>query len=477
MSHVSLTRKWILLSLVLLSPDILAAESLNFNYKRVDTLSLEPRLGVQARACHSKADPMDIMFRIDKGINITKPYKVMLSISGEAYAKNYAVFTSSAKTGGNIGSDFLVPWSAYAKGAAKVNESNSASIPAVPAKNSQPFCFSGSSPYYYSIIYPPSYSVAGLIPIFKDSPYYADPLGYLTAADFEKICQRTLERWESSTNPDAVDGVNSARYYWPSGVDLWEHRLVKYTEISRMTGSSFIESRIKQYGKYALQIEQSPVIFFTKRTEYQPPRTEIHTVIKNNNMDENCTTSNCNFTFLTGEGNHGNFIQDGGSFLVRLNNRNVTSLTLTLVYDKETYTWNWQREQDSSSLTSNRLYLVNSTEGRGTVLPKIIDADDPYKSFYKNGDQNFYLGTLVTAGSLNMGTYNDYIKNVIPLSIPSSKAGDINLVNTESLTFSLGAGSNGAPTLGIFGQPLKFAPIIVNGKNAASAMQVRNACY
>ncbi|EGN2452125.1 hypothetical protein IIF46_004374 [Salmonella enterica] len=473
MSHVLLTRKWILLSLVLLSPYILAAESLNFNYKRADTLSLEPRLGVQARACHSKADPMDIIFRTDKSMNITKPYKVMLSISGGAYDKNYAVFTSSAKNGGNIDSDFLVPWSANAKGAAKVNESNSVTIPAVPARNTDPFCFSDDGPYYYSILYPPRYSVAGLLPIFKNPPYYVDPLGRLTAENFAKKCQKYLT-WLEDSHSELLTSID---YYWPYGTDLYDHRLVNYTDIKKITGSDAIEREIKAHGKYYLQIEQSHVVFFSSRTKYQPPRTEINTATLNNNVDETCTTSSCNFTFLTGKGNNGNLIQEGGLFLVKLNNRNITSLTLTLVYDKETYTWNWQREQDSSSLTSNRLYLVNSTEGRGTVLPKIIDADDPYKSFYKNGDQSFYRGTLVTDGSLNMGTYNDYIKNVIPLSLPSNKTGDINLVNTESLTFSLGAGSNGAPTLGILGQPLKFAPIKVNGKDAASAMQVRNACY
>ncbi|EAA6042791.1 hypothetical protein DQT76_23755 [Salmonella enterica subsp. diarizonae] len=472
MNHTSLSRKWILFSLVLLSPEILAAtESLNFNYKRADTLSLEPRLGLQARACHSKADPMDIMVRFNKGMNITKPYKVMLDISGGPYTKSYAVFSSSAKNRAGTDPDFLVPWSAYAKGAAKVNETNSVNIPAVPEQNGDPFCFSNAGPKYYSIIYPPAYSYGGLLPVFKNPPYYFDPLGSLNESNFNSRCQFALDMLNSLP----PEFKNDIRYYWPYGQDLWTHRLIKYTDIGKRTGSYFIENSIKASGKSFMFVETSQNIFFSTRTVYQPPRAEIHTAMQDYKLDENCTTNSCSFTFPTGKGNHGNIIQDGSTFLVKLNNRNITSLTLSLVYDKTTYIWKWQ--QDGSSLIRNRLYLASSTGGGGAVLPAAIDMTDPYKSFYKNGTQNFYRGTLVTDGSLNMDSYNDYIKKVTPLSLLSSKTADINLVNTDSLTFSLGTGSNGAPTLGIFGQPLKFAPLIVNGKEAASAMQVRNACY
>lgn len=470
MNHMSVIRKWILFSLVLLPPEILAAENLNFNYTRADTLSLEPRLGLQARACHSKADPMEIMIRFNKGMNITKPYKVMLDISGSAYNKSYAVFSSSARSRAGADPDFLVPWRAYAKGAAKVNESDSVYIPEVPAQNENPFCFSNAGPKYYSIIYPPPYSYGGLLPIFKNPPYYVDPLGSLDGSNFNERCQRAYDIINNL--PSALR--NDIIYYWPYGKDL-THLLINYTEIKSRTGSGFIQNKIETVGKPFLFVETSGNIFFSNRTDYQPPRTEIHTAQQNNNLDENCTTSNCHFTVLAGKGGAGNLIQDGGVFLVKLNNRNVTSLTLTLIYDKTTYTWKWQ--QDSSSLIRNRLFLANMTGDGGKVLPTTIDVADPYKSFYKNGAQNFYRGTLVSAGSLNMDSYNDYIKKVIPLSLPANKQGDINLVNTDSLTFTLGAGNNGAPTLGVFGQPLKFAPLIVNGKEAASAMQVRNACY
>lgn len=471
MNHVSLARKWILFSLVLLSPEILAAENLIFNYTRADTLSLEPRLGLQARACHSKADPMEIMVRFNKGMNITRPYKVMLDISGSAYKKSYAVFSSSAKNRAGTDPDFLVPWRAYAKGAAKVNESNSVYIPEVPAKNENPFCFSNDGAKYYSILYPPAYSYSGLLPIFKNEPYYFDPLGQLTGANFAAKCQSALD----VLNRLPPGFKNDIKYYWPYGSDLYTHLLISYKDIGARTGSYYIQDSIKRSGKNAMFVETSRTIFFASRTAGQPSRTEIHTAQQDNNLDENCTTSNCHFTVLAGKGGAGNLIQDGGEFLVKLNNRNISALSLTLVYDKMTYTWKWQ--QDGSSLIRNRLFLASPAGGGGKVLPTTADAADPYKSFYKNGAQSFYRGTLSSENSLNMKSYTDYINKVIPLSLPASKPGDINLVNTESLTFTLGAGNNGAPTLGVFGQPLKFAPLTVNGKEAASAMQVRNACY
>ncbi|OSJ90432.1 hypothetical protein, partial [Salmonella enterica] len=351
-----------------------------------------------------------------------------------------------------------------------VNETNSVYIPEVPAKNENPFCFSNGGAKYYSIIYPPAYSHSGLLPIFKNEPYYFDPLGRLTGADFAAKCQSALD----FLNNLPPGFKNDIKYYWPYGRDFFTHLLISYKDIGARTGSYYIQDSIKRSGKNAMFVETSRTIFFASRTAYQPPRTEMHTASQHYSLDENCTSGSCSFTFPTGKGNHGNLIQDGAAFLVKLNNRNISALTLTLVYDKTTYTWKWRR--DDSLMIRNRLYLAQ-VNGGGAVLPAGIDASDPYNNFYKNGTPIFYRGTLVTDGSLNMDSYNDYIKKVIPLSLPANKQGDINLVNTDSLTFTLGAGNNGAPTLRVFGQPLKFAPLTVNGKEAASAMQVRNACY
>ncbi|EGF9691617.1 hypothetical protein IDR12_000447 [Salmonella enterica] len=471
MNHVLLTRKWILLSLVLLSTDILAAESLNFDYKRSDTLSLEPRLGVQARACHSKADPMDITVRFNRGINIAKPFEVMLSINGEPYPKSYGVFSSSAKSSAGIDPDFLVPWNASAKGTTQVDEWHRKNFQAVPAENSDPFCFTNEGARYrlgYYLLNTPAF---GLLPIFQKPPFSDG----LSAEDFKQICQRKFE-WMQANNPNFSTYAST---YWPRDGD-GSKNIVHYKKIKDISGTDSIEKDIDDAinhrggAIYALAIEKGAGIFYAKRKEGQSGGVVTQNTIAQNDRNENCTTSSCNFNIATGTGNAGNILHSGGSYLVKLNNRNITSLTLTVVYDEKMYTWNWQR--DGSSLLSNRLFLVNSTEGRGTVLPAGIDADDPYEKFYKKGGPGFYRGTLVPEGILNMGAYNDY-NNIIPLSLPSNKVGDINLVNTDSITFTIGAGSNNVPTLGILGQPLKFAPLTSDGKEVASAMQVRNTCY
>ncbi|EHJ5407687.1 hypothetical protein KAO45_005151, partial [Salmonella enterica subsp. enterica serovar Wedding] len=63
--NTSLKKTGILFSLVLLSPGVMAAENLNFNYTRAGALSLDPRMSLQARACHSKGDPININFRLN----------------------------------------------------------------------------------------------------------------------------------------------------------------------------------------------------------------------------------------------------------------------------------------------------------------------------------------------------------------------------------------------------------------------------
>ncbi|EBJ7103410.1 hypothetical protein DY502_06705 [Salmonella enterica] len=468
MNHMSLNRKWILFSLVLVSPAILAAENLNFNYTRAGVLSLEPGLGLQAKACHSKADPMDIYVRFDKNVNMKDISAVRLQISGSAYAKSYTVFSPSVKGRASSDPDFLVPWGAHAKGAVKVKETGSVDIPAVPAHNEQPFCFSNAGPKYYSVIYPPQYSFGGLIPIFKDEPYYLDPLGSLDGRDFSKRCQFALDML-SETDRNSLD------YYWPYGTDLYEHRLIKYGDIQGRTGSSFIRDGIKSLGKSFLFVEKQHHIFWSYRAPAEPARTEIQTTSKDYNMDENCSTSSCSFTFPTGKGNQNNIIQDGSTFLVRLNNRNITSLVLNVFTKTGSQTWEWKLKDNNHRNNLYGVYLFGGPQGVSGSYPK---PDDPYNiaGFYADKKKSgFYSGTLVTQSALNT-TYTNFNK-VTPLSLPAVGEGDMNLVNTDSLTFTFGVNNYGSPTLMILGQPLKFAPLTVNGKEVASAMQVRNACY
>lgn len=469
MNHILLNRRWILFSLVLLSPEILAAENLSFNYTRADALSLEPQLGLQAKACHSKADPMDIHVRFDKNVVMNDISEVRLEISGSAYAKSYTIFSSSVKGRAGSAPDFLVPWGAHAKGAVKVDETSIITIPAVPARNEKPFCFSNGGPRFFSIIYPPKYSYEGFLPIFKEEPFYFDLLGRLGAKDFENKCRRAHDLMEYLGAKDDI------QYYWPYGGDLYENLLVGYKQIDAITGSRFIRTGIGTQQLAFLLVERSGLVFFAQRKPEQPARTESRTEPHEYNMDENCTEGKCSYVFPTGRGTSGNKILADSGFLVKLNNRSITSLTLNVIAKKGRQTWKWELKDDKHR---NDLYASYSFEGPQGVRESYPKADDPYNiaGFYAdNKTPGFYSGTLTARSALNT-TYTNFNK-VTPLSLPAVQKGAINLVNTDSLTFTVGKGSNGAPTLGVFGQPLKFAPLSVNGKEVASAMQIRNACY
>ncbi|EEM7380185.1 hypothetical protein GK237_19560 [Salmonella enterica] len=470
-NHILISKIWIFYSLFLLSPGILAADNLNFNYTREGVLGLDPRLGLQAKACHSKGDPMDIRIRFDKNVNIKGIENMVLQINGKPYFKSYAIFSSPVKIKAGSDTGFVVPWGGLAKGTVKVNEFNGTYIPAVPEHYDQPFCFSNGGARYYSVLYPPAYSFGGLIPIFRDSPYYVDGLGTLNGGDFDAKC-KSVYQWAVSNGYDRDD-----RFYWPYGSNMASERLVKYTDIVKKTGKDDIQKGIETNGVDYLYVEKMSKIFFSVHVPYQPPRTDTTAVTRNYSVDENCTTSSCSFTFLVGNGNNGNVIQDGSEYLVKLNNRNIESLVLTVNYKNAAQdVWQWK---PGSNHDSNNLYNIHYYGGAGTFNEPELRSDDPYNvaGFYMKGKTpDFYSGTLVNQSMLNVA-YLDYVKKNTPLSLPAVKNGSINLVNTDSLTFTLGARSDGKQTLSIFGQPLKFAPLFVDGKEIASAMQIRNACY
>ncbi|EEG7921338.1 hypothetical protein ACK1FX_004505 [Salmonella enterica] len=478
--NISLKKRGILFSLVLLSPEIMAAETLNFNYTRADVLSLEPRLGLQAKACHSKADPMDIHVMFSQWMDIKKPYKITLEINGSAYAKSYAAFSPSLIRIADVvnNTDFMVPWSVSAKGKVKVSETSLIEHPFEPAHNENPFCFSNAGPRYYSVIYGMNEVPFLLLPIFKNPPYYADPLGRLNGGDFYAKCQYWLDKL-TTMGKDAKDSID---YYWPY-VDRTSERyrrLTPWWNIGARTGSYFIQDSIHDPDSNDayefLTVENGHHIFFESRVPAQPARTESLSQAKGYAMNDNCTVSKCSFTIPVGYGEHGNLILEKTDFLFKLNNRNVSSMVLTFIYDKDTYIWKWVRDD---SLSINNVLQLTQGGGGNAVLPAESDASDPYNNFYVNGFLSFYRGTLVSENSMKMNDYKNYIENTMPLSLPANQMGDINLVNTDSLMFILGGGSknNNVPTLEVFGQPLKFAPLTVNGKKVASAMEVRNACY
>ncbi|ECD7244948.1 hypothetical protein LVO39_005503, partial [Salmonella enterica] len=118
MNHMSLMKRGVLLSLVLLSPAILAAENLNFNYTRSDVSGLDPRLSKLAKACHTLTDPMVI--HVLFGPMSTQYMKVTMTVYGKKAGKGYAVYSSSGAglKKNTADPDLVVPWVVSNKGSA-----------------------------------------------------------------------------------------------------------------------------------------------------------------------------------------------------------------------------------------------------------------------------------------------------------------------------------------------------------------------
>ncbi|EJB9575065.1 hypothetical protein MXH76_004268, partial [Salmonella enterica] len=138
--NTSLKKTGIIFSLVLLSPAVMAAENLNFNYTRAGALSLEPKLSLQARACHSKGDPININFRLN-GLRLGTPH-ITLEIKGRSYSKSYSVFPATKSMAGKSGAgDFTVPFSIKKNGTASGTNVVTVHHDAVPAQIGTKFCF------------------------------------------------------------------------------------------------------------------------------------------------------------------------------------------------------------------------------------------------------------------------------------------------------------------------------------------------
>ncbi|HAF5791973.1 TPA: hypothetical protein G8M32_005224 [Salmonella enterica] len=347
--NTSLIKKGILFSLFLLSPEILAAENLNFKYTRADAVSVDPRLGLQSKICHTLSDPLRIDFEFSPHM-LAENYNIQLIITAKPQRNSYAMVTSDVNANPVEGSSdkaFLVPWSFEASGKSEID-------------------------YAY---------------------------------------ETTNVKWHK---------VQLAAYV----SDNWK----EYT---------LSDGSIKTV--YTLPIN----------TGY--PGVAIA-------------------------------ILNWANFQLNISHRNISSLELKVSVAGGVYGFLWER--DSSGLTDklnykgkigNPLYIHSAGNIKG----------DYYQSIYGKGiKKNYFRGTLVPQ-SLLSERYNK-INEVTPLSLPAENLGDINLVNTERLKFLIGeVNSNGDYSGGyggnfgvtVWGMPLKFAPLYVNGKEAASAMQVRNACY
>lgn len=444
----SMIKKGILLSLMLLSPEILAAtENLNFKYSRADALSLDPRVGIQARACHSLGDPINISFRLGKLENTPN---IILSINGKSYSKSYSVF-SGEKGKANSGVDntsLSIPFNITKSGSAS-GTSGVMITPTPVVSFNDPFCFNKKRMANLPL-------TEGYIPLIKGDSK--------TGKDYDKFCHEDgLATQDMVWNGDPRV-VPMPDYIKKWGSDYWTSTTF-YMTLTNTTGAKPVLNWVDFNRK---PDEDGKVV--SGMTDYSLP-------VKHN---------------LSVGPEKAYSVLEHGDFSFELSNRNITELKVSI--DDGRYIWEWTPSTDNPNILHLRYSGIDEAFKLITAIPNNPSApvypgdknppnpakNDPY---VKNGfyaKDNFYKGTLAGKGDLNQ-KYQDYVQNIVPLSLPPDSVGDINLVNTDSLSFTLRNVANNSPygymQLSIYGQPIQFGPLKYRDKEVASAMQVRNACY
>ncbi|HDD2123725.1 TPA: hypothetical protein PAP86_004007 [Salmonella enterica] len=461
MNHFSQTRIWTVLSLALLSPVLQAAsdEPLNFNYTRTtDALSLKPRLGLTARACHSLADPIDIKFEFGE---MSAPHAIYLVLTGKDYTKGYAAFRPAS--GGAVSDalndpDFKVAWGVHGRGTVKGTRQEPS--PSVSESYNYPFCFAHGHPYNGNI--DALNNTYGYWPVFRPDYFNAGHKDWqITTPDANAMPQDwyNWDQWNHycsgrKTAADIQDPGKEAYIVWGDPKDNAPNNEIKHQVA--------LNANFLTYN-----------LFYVSHTPGKPAGSPLVPVIPyDSTFHEN------SYLFpIDKKSIHEPVYLENGHFSFRLDNRNITSMTLTIFsdYDKGYKSvWTWTRDGDN-----NALMHLTKTGNIGISTVSNQDGSDPYSisGFYRKPAQSHFKGTLVAKSSLN----ENFEKHVPPLSLPPATDGDINLANTDSLTFSMGQpkvqGGQGNWTLSVLGQPLKFAPLYINDKEAVSAMQMRNACY
>lgn len=462
MRNISLKKSVFLISLALLFPEIVVSKTLDMNYDNSADLALSPRSALQLNACHTKADPMLINVNFDPMI-LGSNFTVTLEINGDTYTKNYTAFTPPEKLPlwgsaagvdnllnnplSKIYTDFQIPWRVFVNGISAGAQGSEVQKPEVTeTKYSGAFCFdrkynqkgTGANDAWPS---------GGYIPIFVGGGEYSDGNGHRVKSHPASTCD-IPERPE-----DQVEATYWPDYYNPP------------TYISNNTESDFLFKHIFHRNKNIVKVSNGGIE--TKSDEFN---TNVRDVPYQNN----------NFVYRFPLGNENNkwLRIDNGSFSFKLSNRNVSSMKLTITHAGMSEVWEWALANNASF--ENTLHLKH-TQSLG-VSGSNSDKNDPYLTnhFYKD-DNNAYKGTLTAKTSLTQA-YTDYIHNTVPLSLPPDLEGDINLVNTDRLTFTIGqkpntSGGINSITFRAYGEPLKFAPLVQDGNEVISAMQFRNACY
>ncbi|ECW1082720.1 hypothetical protein GWU81_18055 [Salmonella enterica] len=479
--NLSLIKKGIVFSLVLLSPEILAAERLGFNYTRPDALSLEPKLGLQARGCHAPSDPMNISFRFNNvemsGGDATKGLRVKLTLKGMSFPKSYAAlsYAPAPMLANNAASDktkadeeLLVPWGVTVQGTSEGIGGNYL-MWTPPARYENPFCFSnavadigGQDGTTRSL---------ALYPIYRYRTYNGN-----TNPAWKAVPENAWDKYCQGKQPDA--SLQEAQYfYWPDyystptdnpdeeGYTIW----ARIHGNGPDTGTDYLTNHMFYGGKTIFPSKPG----FTGHgynEDYKP-----------------VTYSDLVYTYTFPGGSFPISRVNNGNFLVKLNNRAIISITLTL-YDgttKKESVFEWTRNLSGTYPLDNVLHYQNNSVRDLPVGPFPHDffnpenLSDPYNHFYLDSVyKNYFRGTLVTDHDLTQD-YRNYDKNIAPLSLPPAAPGDINLANTDSLIFTIDQKDfEGDYFVTVNGSPMIFGPLYTNKNTVAtSAIQVRNACY
>ncbi|ECX5674555.1 hypothetical protein AA206_13070 [Salmonella enterica subsp. enterica serovar Newport] len=467
MNHMSLNRKWILFSLVLLSPAILAAENLNFNYTRAEALSADPRLSLQSRACHSLSDPLVINVQLVDGMN-TQDLDMELTVKGADIHKSFARFIpTSASTASVLNvtdKDFQIPWGVAVQG--ELKGTLLAYTDGVPAhwKYTHPFCFRAdmhsSSPGI-------SVNTGGYIPINvgdKDD----------SGTDLFTFCQN---KFADAPPPD------DSNYFLVSKPTAYQ------AEQIRTQGYGFLGSRMFYFRKE--WVDEVPPSGTWPNIAEQPFNRDINE--KSNDATFHYILPNVIGGLAPGFNTPFTTSKVGGAISLTLSNRNISELILKIV-DKsgKTALFQWSRNMADTTKQSNRLSLNTLDGDIINVSPADGFKNDPYEGSKRDSYQvnKFYTskmnhltfrGTLATSNDLNSNYFN--FNKTTPLSIPAENRGDINLVNTDSLTIFIGqkqvinSVTGGDYYISLYGQPLKFSPVYIGKQEVITATQVRNACY
>ncbi|EMJ2323697.1 hypothetical protein V7L32_004163 [Salmonella enterica] len=459
MNHFLPKKRWLFISLVLLSPEIFAGltdDGLVLDYNKGNSLSLEPQYLKLGKVCHSRDDPMDVEVDFLPDL-LTSHSRIELIVSGEVQKKGYAGLSVLFKNP-VVDYDLQTSMDITAGGeGSTIYGTYDVPTPKTKTVYEDPFCFHKD---IFNIANQRFDNSDSYIPIYHDKPYLYDALpanAFYTYCDISRVQPTTdgSTYWPDYDNPP--EGIKTAIAATRGDRDQFLFKYMFYRNKRDITDGDEIQQ---------------------KSETLSVPATKPTQVVRINN-------STLSYVFPVRLTDKNMSILKKGNFRLTLSQRNITSLTLRIThkvagYDDTIQDFTWKRDGGASGL-SNTLRFT-PTPMTLHITPAGDIKDDPYAPFYdKSLNNSYFRGTLVAESSLN-NNYKNYVKNISPLSLPAKSMGDINVLNTQKLKFVIGQdnqqGSIGGDyTVTVFGQPMKFGPLYAGNQEMVSAMQVRDACY